>query len=361
MACAAAGATIQIFAVYRAFAALVGNSRYASALLLSLAVCSAVANRMVLLTFMGRSLRSARWDWLAAALAVALMLVPVGIGSGAPAPSICVGTCGFVDGTWRSWVHWLPVLAYMGWSFGSACVFCYKHGTRRGRPGVRTGLWLVGLGCALALAWVALRVVVLAAWHAGLMTPRWQADDDWAEAGIWLVSMSAVGVGAVWEPLGDRARAAKEWLRALRSLWRLRRLWRALVASQPDVTLAGAPWTLRPVRLGLVRCIVEIRDCLREVELSVSGQVLAAIERQVASADCASRRDADALVTAAVLRWWMSERPVLGAGGCRLPAGDARDLAADATWLEQVARFFAGPGSQLATKAVAAAKTEVAA
>ena len=147
---------------------------------------------------------------------------------------------------------------------------------------------------ALALAWVALRVVVLAAWHAGLMTPRWQADDDWAEAGIWLVSMSAVGVGAVWEPLGDRARAAKEWLRALRSLWRLRRLWRGSVASQPDVTLAGAPWTLRPVRLGLVRCIVEIRDCLREVELSVSGQVLAAIERQVASADCASRRDADA-------------------------------------------------------------------
>ena len=294
---------------------------------------------MVLVSLMGRTARSAYRDWLAVAVAFGVTVFPVLTASGAPPPATCVGTCGFMDHTWRSWCHWLPVLAYMGWSFMSSCVFCYQYGNRSGRPAVRTGLRLISFGAALALAWVALRVAVLAAWHAGLVTPHFVSVDDWAEALIWVTSMNLVGIGAVWEPLGDQARAIAEWLRALRSLWRLRRLWRALIASQPEVTLVGAPWALRPVRLGLVRCVVEIRDCLREVERSVSSQVLAAIERHVASTNWASGPDADALVTAAVLRWWMSERPLLGVGGCRLPAGNARDIAAD--------RDLAGAGSTL--------------
>jgi len=359
--CATVGATVQIFAVYKSVAALLGDSRYASIVILSLALFSALANRMVLMSLMGRTARSAYRDWIAVAVAFGVMVFPVLTAPGAPPPATCVGTCGFMDHTWRSWCHWLPVLAYMAWSFISSCVFCYQYGNRSGRPAVRTGLWLISFGAALALAWVALRVAALAAWHAGLVTPQFVSVDDWAEALIWVASMNLVGIGAVWEPLGDQARAAGEWARALRSLWRLRRLWRALIASQPEVTLVGPPWALRPVRLGLVRCVVEIRDCFREVERSVSSQVVAAIERHIASTDWASRPDADALVTAAVLRWWMSERPAVGVGGCRLPAGNARDIAADATWLEQVARFFAGSKSELIDAAVAAARTEVAA
>jgi hypothetical protein len=217
----------------------------------------------------------------------------------------------------------------------------------------------VGLGSALALAWVALRVVVLAAWHEGLLAPRWQADDDWAEALVWLASMTAAGVGAVWEPLGERARSLAEWLRALGSLWRLRGLWRALVALHPDVRLVGKAWALRPVRLRLVRCVVEIRDCLREIELSGSPEVLSSIERHVAGTAVGPGPAADALVTAAMVRWSLGQGAGPSAGGCRLPTSGARDLGSDATWLEDVARFFAGRGSHLAEVAVAEARVEV--
>jgi hypothetical protein len=247
----------------------------------------------------------------------------------------------------------------MGWSFASACMFCRRHGTRSGRPAVRTGLWLVGLGSALALVWVALRVVVLAAWHEGFVTPRWQTDDAWAEALVWLASMTAVGVGAVWEPLGERGRAVAEWLRALRSLWRLRGLWHALVSLHPDVRLVGTPWALRPVRLRLVRCVVEIRDCLREIELNGSSEVLTLVQRHVAGTTLAPGREADALVTAAMVRWSLGLGARPSAGGCRLPASGARDLGSDATWLEDVARFFAGRRSRLSEAAVAAARVEV--
>jgi hypothetical protein len=357
--CATVGATVQVFAVYKSVAALLGDSRYASVLLLSLALFSALANRVVLMSLMGRTARSANWDCLAVAVAFGVMVLPVLTAHGAPPPATCVGTCGFMDHTWRSWVHWLPVLAYMAWSFTSSCIFCYQYGNRSERPAVRTGLWLISAGAALALAWVALRVAALAAWHAGLVTPHFVSVDDWAEALIWVTSMNLVGIGAVWEPLGDQARAAREWARALRSLWRLRGLWRALTASRPEVTLVGAPWRLRPVRLALVRCVVEIRDCLREIELSVRSEVLAAIDHHVVSNHGALHPDGDALVTAAMLRWWVSEQPATGAGGCHLPLSSARDLAADASWLEQVARYFAGSGSGLTEAAVVAARREL--
>jgi hypothetical protein len=359
MLCATAGATLQVVGVYQGFVTALGDSRLASAVLLSLGLCSAAAIRTVLVTFSGRPAVAARWDWLAAGLAWVVMVVPL-VGGPKPATSLaCVGTCGFVDHTWRSWLHWAPVLAYMGWSFTSACVFCWRHGTRSGRPAVRTGLWLVGLGSALALVWVGLRVAVLATWHEGLLGPRLQSDDDWAEALLWLASMGAVGVGAVWEPLGEQARALGEWLGALRSLWRLRGLWRALIALHPDVRLVGTTWALRPVRLRLVRCVVEIRDCLREIELKGSPEVLASIERHVAGCGVAPGPDADALVTAAMVRWSVAAGGRSGGGGCRLPAGNARDLGSDATWLEQVARFLTGRGSHLTQAALAAANVEV--
>lgn len=359
MLCATAGATFQVVGVYQGLVTVLGDSRLASAVLLSLGLCSAAAIRTVLVTFSGRPATDARWDWLAAGLAWALMVVPL-VGGPKPAASLaCVGTCGFVDRTWRSWMAWAPVLAYMGWSFTSACVFCCRNGTRSGRPAVRAGLWLVGLGSALALVWVGLRVAVLAAWHEGLLGPRLQSDDDWAEALLWLASMAAVGVGAVWESLREQARALGEWLGALRSLWRLRGLWRALVALHPDVRLVGTTWALRPVRLRLVRCVVEIRDCLREIELKGSPEVLASIQRHVAGSGVAPGRDADALVTAAMVRWSMGRGGGSGGGGCRLPAVSARDLGSDATWLEDVARFFAGRRSRLAEAAVVATRVEV--
>ena len=359
--CVAVVSTVQVFPVYRALAAFVGDSRYASAVLLSLALCSALANRLVILSCLGRPARSARWDCLAVALAFGVMLLPV-IGASGPAPaSTCVGTCGWVGGTWRTWVHWLPVLSYMAWSFGCSCVCWCRYGSRCDRPGIRTGFRLVSFGCALNLVGIGFRVLVLGDWHTVLMAPRLQGYDDWAEALAWVLSGAAVGIGVVWEPLQDQARAVAGSVQAVRSLWRLRKLWRTLVASQPEVALAGPPWTLHPPGLGLVRCVVEICDCLRAVETSISSEVLAAIEDHVASTGAGSHRDAEALVTAAMLRWWVSEPWLVGPGASRLPGGSARDLAAAARWLERVAHFFAGPGSGLADAAVASAKAKMAA
>jgi hypothetical protein len=342
--------------VYQQLALFLGDGRYASVVLLSAAVAAALAVRTVLVTFSGRPARAARWDWFAGAAACAVTWCAL-IGAHQVTNNVCVGSCGFMDTTWRSWLHWLPVLGVYAWTMLSACAFCRRYRAACDRPGLRKGLWLVGAGSGLCLSWVAVRVAVLVAWHQGGIPAPWRSWDNWAEALIWAVSMSAVAVGALWEPLTLNLGTAAQWAHDLRSLWRLQGLWRALVELHPDVVLVSSSLTLRP-RLRLVRRVVEIRDCLREIELDASPDALAAIQAQVEKMGVAPGPAADAWVTAAMVSSAMVQARARGSGGCRLPVADGRDLRSLVEWLEEVARLFPGDGAFLARAALSGAGLE---
>ena len=247
----AVGATLQIPFVYQQLVLFLGDDRYASVLLLSAGVAAAVGVRTVLVTFSGRAASAARWDWFAGAVACAVSSCAL-IGGHPSTSYVCVGTCGFVDATWRSWLHWLPVLGVYAWTMLSACVFCHRYRAACDLPALRKGLWLVGAGSALCLSWVGVRVAVLVAWHQGGVPTTWRSLDSWAEALIWTVSMSAVAVGALWEPLTRHVGTVAQ---DVRSLWRLHGLWRALVEVHPDVRLVRSSLTMRP-RVRLVRRVV---------------------------------------------------------------------------------------------------------
>ena len=352
----AVGATLQIPFVYQQLVLFLGDDRYASVLLLSAGVAAAVGVRTVLVTFRGRPAGAARWDWFAGAVACAISSCAL-IGGHPSTSDVCVGTCGFVDATWRSWLHWLPVLGVYAWTMLSACVFCHRYRAACDLPALRKGLWLVGAGSALCLSWVAVRVAVLVAWHQGGVPVAWRSLDNWAEALIWAVSMAAVAVGALWEPLTLHLDTAAQWAHDLRSLWRLQGLWKALVELHPDVVLVSSSLTLRP-RLRLVRRVVEIRDCLREIELDASPDALAAIQAQVEERGVAPGPAADAWVTAAMVSSAMVQGRARGGGGCRLPVADGRDLRSLVEWLEEVARLFPGDGAFLARAALSGAGLE---
>jgi len=219
-------------------------------------------------------------------------------------------------------------------------------------------LWLVGAGSALCLSWVGVRVAVLVAWHEGGVPSTWRSLDNWAEALVWAVSMAAVAVGALWEPLTLRLGTAAQWAHDLRSLWRLHRLWRALVGLHPDVVLVSGSLTLRP-RLRLVRRVVEIRDCLREIELDASPDSLVAVRAHVEAIGVAPGPPADAWVTAAMVSSALRRGRARTVGGCRLPVADGRDFRSLVGWLEDVARLVPSEGASLAGIALTRGGLEV--
>ena len=352
----AAGATLQIPLVYKHLALFLGDGRYAPGVLLSAAIAAALAVRTVLVTFSGRPARAARWDWFAGAVACAVTWGAL-VGAHRVTNDVCVGSCGFIDTTWRSWLHWLPVLGVYAWTMISACVFCHRYRAACDRPALRKGLWLVGAGSALCLSWVVVRLAVLVAWHQGGVPTAWRSLDDWAEASIWAVSMGAVAVGALWEPLTLHLGTTAQWAHDLRSLWRLRGLWKALVELHPDVVLVSSSLTLRP-RLRLVRRVVEIRDCLREIELDASPDALAAIQAHVDAMGVTPGPAADAWVTAAMVSSALSYGRERAGSGCRLPVADGRDLGSLVEWLEDVARLFRGEGASLAQTVLSKAGLE---
>ena len=350
----AVGATLQIPFVYGQLVLFLGDDRYASVLLLSAGVAAAVGVRTVLVTFSGRPASAARWDWFAGAVACAVSSCAL-IGGHPSTSDVCVGTCGFVDATWRSWLHWLPVLGVYVWTMLSACVFCHRYRAACDLPAVRKGLWLVGAGSALCLSWVGVRVAVLVAWHQGGVPTTWRSLDSWAEALIWAVSMAAVAVGALWEPLTRHVGTVAQ---DVRSLWRLHGLWRALVEVHPDVRLVRSSLTMRP-RVRLVRRVVEIRDCLREIELDANPQGLVAVQTHLEAIGVAPGPEADAWATAAMVSSALTQGLVPGAGGCRLPVADGRDFRSLVKWLEDVARLVPGEGASLAGTALSRAGLEV--
>jgi len=352
----AGGATVQVPFVYQQLALFFGDGRYASVVLLSVAIAAAVAVRTVLVTFSGRPARAARWDWFAGAVACAVTWGAL-IGGHRATNDVCVGSCGFMDATWRSWLHWLPALGAYTWTMLSACAFCRRYRAACDRPALRKGLWLVGAGSALCLSWVAVRVAVLVAWHQGGVPVAWRSLDNWAEALIWAVSMAAVAVGALWEPL---TRHVGQWAYDLRSLWRLRGLWKALVGLHPDVVLVSSSLTLRP-RLRLVRRVVEIRDCLREIELDASPEAVVVVQGHVEAMGIPPGLAADAWVTAAMVSLALVQGRARAAGSCRLPVADGRDLRSLVEWLEDVARLFPDEGASLAQTALSGAGSQVAA
>ena len=233
---------------------------------------------------------------------------------------VCVGTCGFVDTTWRSWLHWLPVLGVYAWTMLSACVFCHRYRAACDLPALRKGLWLVGAGSALCLSWVGVRVAVLVAWHQGGVPTTWRSLDSWAEALIWAVSMAAVAVGALWEPLTRHVGTVAQ---DVRSLWRLHGLWRALVEVHPDVRLVRSSLTMRP-RVRLVRRVVEIRDCLTRDRARREPASLSRCPSALEAIGVAPGPEADAWATAAMVSSALTQGLVPGAAvaGCLWPTDE---------------------------------------
>ena len=111
----AVGATLQIPFVYQQLVLFLGDDRYASVLLLSAGVAAAVGYVPYWLPSAAGLPAPLDGDWFAGAVACAVSSCAL-IGGHPSTSYVCVGTCGFVDATWRSWLHWLPVLGVYAWT-----------------------------------------------------------------------------------------------------------------------------------------------------------------------------------------------------------------------------------------------------
>lgn len=183
--------------------------------------------------------------------------------------------------------------------------------SRSARPAMRTALRLIGLGCVLGLAYVA-----VTATYVGLLVTGNNPSHSRLESN--LGRLLAVGggllviAGSAFPFLAARTERARTSLRTYRELRGLYPLWLLLYRAAPDIALDPPASAMadalgvRDVRLRLYRRVIEIRDARLALAAYLDPEVAARIRQQAdvagMAADVAAARAEAALLIDAVAR-----------------------------------------------------------
>ncbi len=324
----AAAETLQLKAVYQWVNDIARSPVAGPTLKLALAVGAAAGVRTLIATLTGQPTRAARRDSILAAAVVAVFTIPLIISPPTRLSPAVLASTEYYDTTWRSWVHWLPFLAYLSWALGGGVVLCWRYG-RQAPPGpLRTGLTLIGSGCALGFGYVALKLAILAAWHTDVSTaPHWMDIGDGSIGTLVLgVCIITIAVGCAWEAIAARREQARNAVWAARSLRHLRPLWNALTDLYPNIALTkAADDSTGRLRYRLLRRVVEIRDGILALQDRTDPAVIAAVQDRIRAAGHTGTQ-ADAMVVATIILWAQHSPTVSDSTGAELPAGDSTDL-----------------------------------
>lgn len=349
LACLGAAELLQIPTLYDAIGRLSGNVAAGSMLKLVFTLGAAVGVRTLALG-VSHSASSARRDWVVAAVTALVVCLPLVVAPPAPLNPALRGVTEFLDTGWRSLVHWLPFLAYLGWALGSGALLCWRFGRQAPAGPLRTGLALIGSGCALGGVYVGLKLAVLVAWHTGGSPVFWLRVGTSGQAAVVVPCILLIAFGSGWESVA-------RWTAAGRAVVRLRRLtplWRAVVALEPSVALGNREVG---VRYRLRRRVVEIRDGLLALEERVADGELADARRAAADAGLGDD-ERDAAIVAALLRRAVSEHRTARQSRVPLPLGTGDSYESEVQWLLLVARHLtSSPAPTVAPARQAAAST----
>jgi hypothetical protein len=359
LALLAVGQTLQVLPLYqgvdRTVQAATGYVGAAAALKHTAALLSAACVRALVSGLAGTPLPAVRRVGLPAAALLA-MAVPYLLWPPTQMPQGLADRAEFYGPALGVTLPWAAFLAYLSWALGSAALLCWRHRRYAASRALRRGLEMVAAGATAGFAYVALKIVMQATWATGDGSAL-VALDAAGEAVILGVSVTLCTLGSTSEALADRLAAARDTLRAARSLRRLHPLWRVLVATAPAVTLlpdSGSAARLDPrtTHLRLVRRVVEIRDALLQLEPYLPDQARSAAAEQ-ARAMGLSATAAPAVAEAAVLHLALVAHAagVLPAGRRQPPPGGST-LREETAWLEQIASAWAGPHAPLIAREI---------
>jgi hypothetical protein len=337
-------------AIYHGLNFLLGGTPVGGAVFkLWFALGAAASVRMLCTTLAGRSETTVLRDWLLAGLVAIVVAVPTVVSPPTHLSPLALHTSGFYDTTWRSWVNWVPFLLYLSWALGSGVVVCWRYGRQAAVSPVRTGLTLIGVGCASGFGVVGMKVAVLIAWHTGAESRSLMSFNSKSENGILIVCCGLIAVGSSWEAISGWMSSRRDSWWARQSYRELESLWRALIGLYPAVVLdAGAHGVGRP-RFRLLRRVVEIRDGILALADDVDPRIVDRARRS-AAAEGGDTDDVDAVVVAVAVRWaTMSPHPTDEHG--ELPVGGSGNLTEEVQWLKKVSRaYHRREWSGLATK-----------
>lgn len=196
--------------------------------------------------------------------------------------------------------YWMVTIGYFGAALAELARLSLRYAGRAPRPSLRAGLYVLGAGVVLGVAYSLSKLAELAARQlprAGL------AEHMAATAGHILLGVGgvAMGAGLLIPAFGPRLAAARQAAQAYVTLWRLRPLWETLRQANPHIVLGPPPTrredllSLRQLEPRLYRRVIEIRDGLLTLRPYVADDVAQSARAAAADAGLVgSERDATA-------------------------------------------------------------------
>jgi uncharacterized protein DUF6545 len=269
--------------------------------------------------------RGARWHawWVGGSFAVMCVLFAL-------VPSLDARQPGILE-------YCAVYLAGQAPAFGNVIRLSLRYARAAEAPALRVGMRLVAAGTALALLYLANKVVKAAATRFDFAYPLGDA---------FVVGKGLPAAAHVLVLVGATLPAVTGWLRRYRQYQRLGPLWRALYRAEPGIALdppAGPDVLhLRGLRLRLYRRVIEIRDGLLALHpYREDGVAAAARERARATGLTGQQLEAavEAAAVAAALRSRASGNASGSAPASAVVTGGA-DLASDTVFLSRVARAY---------------------
>lgn len=235
----AVGQTLQVEDVYRAVETFVGTPGAAALIKHSGALFAAANTAAVVGTLVpGAQSRDRRRAWIGLAIALPISLAPWLISPPTGlAPALAI-RAEYYDTTWRSAVHWIAFLAYLGWALWVASRCCWKFRRIEEHAPTRTAVTLVGLGTTIGGGYIIEKTITVLAWLTG-HGPSLIEFDQAAEAAVLAMSVSLIAIGTAYETVAARLSSYGREREAQRLWRRLSPLIDRLSRQYPDIQIPG--------------------------------------------------------------------------------------------------------------------------
>jgi len=207
---------------------------------------------------------------VSAALAVLFVLAPTPV----EAPSFTAAYGHLPEIT----AYWMVTVAYFGITLAALARLSVRYAGRARRPALRVGLYVLGAGVALGVAYSLSKLAELAT----AQLPHADAAQELAATTghilLWVGGLT-MGAGLLIPAFGPRLRAVGRAARAYVALQQLRPLWETLWRANPHILLEAPParWrdllAFRQLEPRLYRRVIEINDGLLAVRPYVTDVV----------------------------------------------------------------------------------------
>jgi hypothetical protein len=345
LVCLALAFTFATPITYVAFDAIVGVPNLSRLMMQTCGVVYTLVIQRLLLSWIYPAdearRRSRRWLWLG----VPVLVIQLALFAGAPVPEEAPDFA-VRYGHEPSVMALIFVLGVcLTLTTADIVRLCWKYATLAGRPYLRVGLRLTGIGAGAGLVhWVVdiiRQSVRLATWPSEVVL-----IPDSVEQMLFTLSSfvgaALVAVGLTIPAWGPRLSAALAWLRRYRDYQRLRPLWMVLYQASPEIALdvpRSERWWVGDLDYRLVRRVVEIRDgrlALRPYLDIAAAEQAGDAARRAGLAGPELQAAVEAAAIAAAVRAKRSGQAPADPGPDDVTGG--ADLISEAAWLGRVAK-----------------------